>query len=737
VLWKSKRTAALAGTLALVAAIAGPAASASAEVQTSEITSPASPTYTLYDETASSPDNTMLVAGTTTGSGNVALRCYLAAGSKEGFTQLAEVTPKEGRFEKAVEIGALGLHPCVLRAVPPGNSEPHAPGTEAEEAKDPFKGPRVAVSSFKTLTDANGLTDDYALGLGTLTGHLGLDSAGNCGLDHSSLISPESLAEGEEGLFHCAGALHKEQPLALGKAATRSEIVLDGADAYGPAAAGYWEERLKTTLPGAPALTVSKTFATSDGTATVTETDPLVRCSPQPTVFPPTTSSCREFVATGVQLERTWNTSHGDQVAAMTDRWTSTDGAAHSLSAIYSQGLVANEGAGGAYELPGTGGFVTTAPGQLVGVPAGAGAIYYKEDAAAEGVGHPVGAIVYDRTPSEPLSFVLGSHEAAGKESEFETPYAATVPATGGYTLATTYIQGAALAEVQALAQDALAGYQPPTVTISSPASGTKVSGASVTVSGTAGALGETPSLTVDGHPVSVGTGGLWSTSVALSPGANTIAAVATDALGLTAEKSIEVTYVKPPSKPHPPSPPRAREVGVASGSNGEVSFTVACNGSRGASCVVAADVTTVERSRHGRPVAVAAGLARPVAVAAGLARPVAVAAGLARPVAVAARHRRHHRRRPRLRPRPRTIQLTVGAATATIPAGGQAQISIALNAVGRSLLARFGHLPAHLLAEQVSGRQRRKFVAENLVVVPAPRRHHHRRRRHHHRHHR
>jgi len=695
VLWKSKRAAALAGALTLLAVIAGPTAAASAEVESSRITSLAYPTtYTLDDTTAPASANTVLVSGTTAGSGNLALRCFYGVGPTEytevlGGVKTEEVTPGEDRFRGEVETKAFVARPCVLRAVPPGNAEPHPPGSIAEEEKDPFQGPHVAGSSFGTTTDANALTDDYSLGLGTLVGYMRLDSVGDCGLGYSSLFAPESLVEGE-GLFDCAGALFEEQPLALGKAATRSEIEVDGADAYGPAAAGYWEERLKTTIPGAPELKLGKSFG--GGEAEVHETDPIVRCSPQPAVFPPTTSSCREFVATGLQLERTWSTSQGDRVAAMTDRWSSTDGAAHTLSAIYDQGLFANEGKGGEYEFPGTGSFATKAGGEIVGVPAGAGAIYYKEDAAAEGTAHPVGAIVYDRAPGEALSFVLGSHEAGGKESEFQMPYQATIPAGGGYTLAMTYVQGAALSEVQALASEALAGDQPPAVTISSPANGTKVSGTSVTVSGTASAKGETPSLTVAGHAVSVGANGAWSTSVALNAGANTVTAVASNRLGLTAEQSISVTYVKPPAKPkpHPPSPPRAHELGVASGANGEVSFTVACSGTRGTSCVVAAGVSTVERSRHGRP------------------------------VAVAARHRRHRG--------PHSIRLTVGAATVTIPAGGQVRISIALNAVGRSLLARFGYLPVHLTAEQVSGRAHRTFVSENLVVVPV-RRHHHRRR--------
>jgi hypothetical protein len=60
--------------------------------------------------------------------------------------------------------------------------------------------------------------------------------------------------------------------------------------------------------------------------------------------------------------------------------------------------------ANSAYEFPGTAGFASTSKGQLISMPAGAGAIYYKENAPTpdEGDGHhPQGAIVYDIAPSE------------------------------------------------------------------------------------------------------------------------------------------------------------------------------------------------------------------------------------------------------------------------------------------------------------------------------------------------
>jgi hypothetical protein len=687
------RGAVLAGAIFLLALIGGPIAVASAEVTASQITSPASPAYTLTDETPPPHQTTFTVTGTTTGSGNVALRCYYGIGPNEYTVLFKEVTPSGNAFSVEVTTEELYEGPCVLRAVPVGNNEPHPLGTAGEEAKDPFQGPRVGNSYFELDASAK-TTYGYELELNTLSSYLNIDAAGNCGLDSSNLLAPETLARSEY-LFDCNGGLYDEEPVASGKA-TRSEIQVDGANAYSPAAANGVQRKIEEELTAkkeplvpvadAPQVTVTKTFESASALATIHESDPIVKCSPEPAVFPPTAASCKEFVSTGVQLERTWQTSQADRVASMTDEWSSTDGAAHSLSAIYDQAFVANEKEGASYRFPGTSAFTTTATGQLVGLPAGGAAIYYKEDAATPVDGddaHPQGAIVYDRAPSEPLSFREGTHEAS-KYSEFEMPYQATVPASGAYTVRMTFVQAYALAEVQSLAAAALATYQPPALTISSPASGTAVSTSSVTVSGTATASAGTPSLTVAGHAVSVSAGGAWSTSVALAKGANTITAVATDQAGLSTGRSIAVTYTPIPPLAH------ASQVGSASGANGEVKFTVACSGAAGTSCEIESTLTTLERTRNGHPVAVSA--------------------------------RRH-------RPRTHSRSVVVGSSKLTIPAGQRVTIAIQLNAAGRDLLARFGRLPVHLRVLLLSAGHRSTVIAQNLTVRP----HHHRHRRHHH----
>ncbi len=698
-----RRAAMLAGTLSLLA-LAGPVASASAEVEFSKITSPAGPTYALYNKTLTPPQPAFTVTGTTKGSGNVALRCYYGPGPTEYTTLVKKVEPSGGAFSVEVEAKALyetkELYsaPCVLRAVPFGIEEAHPPGTPAEEAKDPFQGPRIIGSRFEVFAE-NKAPYDYEFEANSLSGDFQIESVGDCGLDYSNLYAPDSLTPSEH-LFDCNAFLYlSNSPPSEKPTPTRSELQIDGANAYGPATANYVNEAIQKeleskkeplrTVPGAPQVAVSQTFEPLTGLVKITEVDPIVKCSPS-TAFSPTSTSCTSFVSTGVQLERTWQTSSADQVASMTDTWKSTDGAAHSLNALYNQTTVNGGKTGGAYQFPGTNVFSATTRGESVTMPPGLGRIFYKEDAETPGEGdgrHPQGAIVYDTPPSGPLSVYQGT--ATEGYNGFEMPYQATIPAGGSYTLNMAFVQAYKLSEVEALSSEVLAKFPAspgPTLSIASPASGTTVSTPNVTVSGTVTDPRVITSFTVDGQAVSVGAGGAWSTSVPLGEGANTIKALATDQAGLSLEKTVSVTY-----KPIPPVA-HASQVGSASGANGEVTVTLDCAGSAGTSCEVEAALTTVERTRNGRPTAVLA--------------------------------RRHHHRI-------RSQVVFVGSSKLTIPAGQRVTIAIQLNAAGKSLLARFGALPVHLTVVQLSGGHRSTVIAQNLTVRP------HRARHHRHRHHR
>jgi hypothetical protein len=600
------RAVLLASGAVVLASLGGAIGAASAAVSASRIVSPASPAYALYDETQAPHEPAFTVSGTTTGAGDVALRCYFGVGPNEYKAVVKEVAVSGGSFAVTVDSEALDFAPCVLRAVPLSDTKAHPPGSPAEEAKDPFQGPVIAGSRFEVGAN-EGVANYYELEARSTAGYFDIESAGACGLVESALFAAGSLLPSAD-LFGCDATFFEEDEPAAGEP-TRSDLQVDGVDAYTPTTARYLEESLARAIANAPRISVTRAFDATSGLVTIDEVDPLVRCSPA-TSFPPTQSSCREFVSTGVQLERTWQTSSGNRVAAMSDKWSSTDGGAHALSALYEQWFAASSEAGGAFELPGTGAFAPTTKGELVAMPAGAGAIYYEEDAEAAVGGdgeHPLGAIVYDRSPSEPLSFHEGT--AAGKKigAEFNMPYRATIPAGGAYVLRMDFLQAYTLAELQTQSEALQASFAAAPGILSPPS----------------------------------------ATTVSTAPPARPAAALA-----------------------------HVSRIGGSRGADGRATVTLACRGVAGTSCEVRTSLTTIERIRDGKP------------------------------VAVSARRRRAHSK-----------LVSVGFSRVTIPAGRQVQVAIALNATGKRLLARFGRLPVHLRVVLVSGARHSTVLTRNLTI--------------------
>ena len=660
---RSRRAAAILGACAAtLLAIPG---SAAATVTASQITSPASPALLVTDAGVEAGGQPVTVQGTTVGTGNVSLRCYTNPSTGTGgYVAIAEATVTANTFTASVPRTAFESANCVLRAVPVGDVASHPPAQGA-----PFQGPRVVTSSFSFSPTAAGPTGyTYDAVSSTLTGYMEFVSLGNCGLQNSGLWNTETLEE-NGGPFFCNAPLF-EGDTTIGK---RSDLQVDGVDSYSPPGLHSLEgkERLNHALPGGSDLTVTRAFDPATGLVTLHEISPIFRCVPE-TTAPPTPSSCTSVVSAGVQLERTWQTTNEDHLAWMTDTWRSTDGHAHTIKADYYQEFV-DSPAGGAFLFPGTSSFTqTTSKGQTISLPQGAGTMLYKVQSTTPDAGdnrYPQGAVVYDSAPSEPL--IVSAPSTANFGNAFVMPYLRTVPAGGTYTIRMAFVQAYGLAEVSSLAGSAAASYLP-SISITSPGAGTLFSGSSspVTVTGTASDSGALSSVTVNGQAAAVGPGGAWKASVSLTPGANTITAVATDQAGLSRSASVPVSY-------------RRLVPGAVSSSKGLVTFTVACQGVPGSSCGVASTLTTVERRRSSHIIGIAA-------------------------------------RRPKTTSR----TVTVGAASTSIPAGRTVKVTIRLNATGRSLLARFHRLPANLRIV-LKGTPATTELSRAITVKPAPKRRH------------
>lgn len=665
----SPRLAALAGVVSSLALI-GSVAPAQAIIAESNISSPADQTY-LYEN--NSPSATFTITGTAN-SGEVDINCYYGNTYGEIVKKVVVVS---GAFSVSAPLSKAPSAPCVLRAVNVGDESAHPPGTATTQT-----GPVVIKSRFELFTESS-ITYDYEQEFTTLSAYLGIDSVGDEGLYYSYLFAPGTLAKSASGFYNNASLQIENQPPS--GSATSSELQVDGFNAYAPdGAREVGEELVKGLLPGSPSVTASTTEI-APGEFAVQESDPIVRCAPEPNVFPPTAASCEEFVSVGVQLNRTWRSAHGDRVALMSDSWSSSDGGVHKLDALYDQ--EPSQSGEGAFEFPGTSSFTTVDKGQTEALP-GDSAIYYKTNAATPDSGdlaNPQLAIVYDSAPDGSVAFHKGSKIET--RPDFEMHYARTVTPSSPFKLRMGFVTEYDLGTVKALAGEILATY-PPSVSIASPANGTAVSVPTVTLTGSATDTGAIASVAVNGHPATLASNGSWSVAVPLSLGANTLTAVATDQAGITASKSITVSYVPVQAA----QAAQAVQVGKTSGANGKVSFKIACKGQAGQSCKVLATLTTTEKLRGSKLVAISA---------------------------------KKHRRA-----KTRTKKVTVGARTVTIPAGKTVTVTVNLNATGRKLLARYHKLPVHLTAVLVTGRQRTTVIAQNLTVKPKKKKKHHKHRR-------
>jgi hypothetical protein len=449
---RSPHSRALALTVAVVVsiAIALPASAGAITTESTQITTPSGIVYEYAQQGAK-----LAIAGTATdvSTPDVEIRCYYGAEAKK-YRTVAEAKVEGGAFAVEADAAELPDAVCQLRAVPQRKSaeKPLPPGEP-----EPFEGPIVITSEFFP-EDSN-----YYAASSTLTGTVFL---GGYALE-SYLYS--AAGHDDAQLFYGVGNLSAYPPLG-----TRASLQIDGTNAYLPKGAREVEEDFKKiaekkgegatfTPPAAkPKVTVEDQFDASTRQITVAEEDPVVTCSPGAATYPPTPTSCTSFVATGVTLKRTWQTSDEDHVTSLSEAWTSTDGAAHTVNARYLDEMASAKG-GGAYEFPGEAAFGATERGEAKTLSAGPAAILYATTQPLSEIGDgedPQGAIVYDTAPSEPLSITEGS--AGGIANSFEAPYALTVPAGGSSArLQMTFIQSFALTEVSSLAAAAIAGYEP------------------------------------------------------------------------------------------------------------------------------------------------------------------------------------------------------------------------------------------------------------------------------------
>jgi len=486
---------------------------------------------------------TLTVTGQTNGvSGDhVDIVCYYGSGPSQDAILASDLAVQTGGSfstptgASAPLLKSIAGHACRLRAIPTG-------GEGADDGLPQFAGPQVAVSEVgipSGLVDGNTSHPyDFYVVATTFDGYAAWDSAGSCG-PYAAPFDP-SFGQGNFAI-DCMGSLLGDADLPGG--ADRSEVQVDGQNAYDAASA----EALSIgtgDLNGFPTLTANVVQDPTDGVVSSQSTESWGVCA-NPVAYPPTSVTCPQFAPAGVQLQRDITTSDGGLVVTMTDTWSSTDGKAHSLDLLYDDyvGLKSSNAQRG-YELPGQNAFSAYGQGTtLPGPGTGPGSILVRTNLAAPDgdTSEAAAAITYSNPPTG-FDFV--------SNSEFEEHQALEVPAGGSVSLTYVYSTGYSVAQVEALALATQDRFQAPAIAITSPAGGTIVSTPTVNLSGNAGAGSGIASLLVAGQSVSVAPGGSWSAEVPLSPGSNTITALAADRAGASVWAQVTIDYQPPPAAP-------------------------------------------------------------------------------------------------------------------------------------------------------------------------------------------
>ncbi len=431
---------ALAAALVLGGLVVTPAAHAA--ITASQITSPSNPSFFIADEDASS--QTFAVSGTTAGAGGgdkVDLRCYFGGGSVKVKGNVP--VNSNGSFSvPAADLNKLLNLTCQLKAVPAGKNPADL---------TPYSGPVVGVGERETSKISGGANDgkayDYSLDAQQLTASFDYASLGSCGLHNGFLY--DSTYANTTVTFACnAGLVGADTP----SAPTRSELRIDGANAYPPTQAFF----INPDGAGLPALTEKYTVDKATGNVVIQETDPLVKCSSA--TYPPTAGSCATYVSTGVTDDRTISQDHDGHISWITDTFKSTDGKPHSLDLLWDDNQQFFGPSGDSsqleYEFPGESSFSTHPTGSTVSLPHVAGAILIRMHGAADGdTGTGQGAIVYDR-PATAAKFT----RVTTIDSEFTLHQTGKVPAGGSTRFRFAFVQDyrAALVATRAKTASAL-----------------------------------------------------------------------------------------------------------------------------------------------------------------------------------------------------------------------------------------------------------------------------------------
>ncbi len=430
------------GTLAVtvVAIVAMAFASvAGAAVTESHVDAPGSPHFSIVMPGV----ETVAVSGTTNGTtgDEVDLQCYYKGTSRYLLAKEIAVAANGSFSVPNAELEKISDSACILRAVPTG-TEPSSLAT--------YTGPLMATgeNDEKRIESGPniGRLFDYYVWAQQQTAAFDYVSAGNCGIYDGYLF--DSSQKLTTTTFYCNDGFY-QKPGEF----NRSAILVDGANAYVSDGA----ISINNEATNLPAFSYSVSQDPTNGDTTIQESEAISACS-TPT-YPATKASCPSFVETGVRLDRTIVQSNDGHLATITDHFVSVNGKPHSVDTLTENDQNFNNNGGKVeYRFPGQTGYFKPVAKQVVAFPdATPGTIYAQVKGSPDGTTTTGrGAIVF-ADPSSPATFA----EISNSASEFFLHQTATIPANGSVTKRFAYAQAYGQAEVEALAHQAEAAFQP------------------------------------------------------------------------------------------------------------------------------------------------------------------------------------------------------------------------------------------------------------------------------------
>jgi hypothetical protein len=498
-----------------------------------KITSPAKPgdTYLYRFNLSPTAHNHITVTGKVSAHvTSVDIDCVLA-GSAHGRV-VDELATNVAVVDHAFSVvGNLENVPgqCRLRAIPSGVDS-------TTDYLGSFSGPALYEWAAGPIVNGDGVPysmtaiDEHASGIAEVI------DAGQCGMAILATDEIPGLELDGTGNPYCMVGLSETNVTKTGFA-TASAVKVDGHSTYLP----YWVHESLIGL-GVSQVPLATTFhRTKSGVLSWTESAPLERCSVSDT-YPPTSVSCPALTKTGVTFERSGTIDLSGPTVTMQDRFVSSDGKKHTVTADYQGSSPAPDYGAVGYQFLGHGSaFVAKSNQTVTGLGSKAGTLIVRSDYYAFD-GDPQDrtlALTYSRAPSK----VTFSETSDGSEpDEYQMNYSLPVPAHGTNYIRFTVGEGSTVADATKLGNTAVAAtvHAPK---IGSPNDGTSVKGHSIKVSGTVsvGANGLPTSVEVDGHKATLSPSGKFSIKLTEPFGKHTLTAKATDTAGNTASTSIKV----------------------------------------------------------------------------------------------------------------------------------------------------------------------------------------------------